>query len=119
MPEVPAPLCGSCIVFLPAFDFISRAFQFDDNGWIVLFLIATSTLWMLFAWIDHWGFRITAIPAVILGAVFCHQAMGDLQMHVSNDKAINFGVGFGTGVVLTSILMSTLFWLWYELAGDD
>lgn len=99
-------------------EYLSNAFDFDQTGWIVLIMLAAPMLYMLFYFINHWAFRIVTGPLMVLGAVLCNSAMNDLALHVTDDKTVNQGIGFGTGMVTIMLAMSFAFWCWYEAIGE-
>lgn len=97
-----------------ALQYLSNAFDFDQSGWIVLILIAAPMIYMLFYFIHHWVFRMITGPLMVLGAALCNSAMNDLALHVTDDKTVNQGIGFGAGMVMMMVVMSIVFWCWYE-----
>lgn len=101
-----------------AYEYVLTAFEFGQMGWTLLILIGAPMVYMLFYFIEHWAFRVLAAPAMVLGAALCNAAMNDFALHFTTDKTVNQGIGFGAGMVAVMMLMSFVFWCWYELVGE-
>lgn len=102
----------------PALDFMERSFNIDGAGWTLLIAMCGLTIFMIFAWVEHWTFRMICAPGLVLGAVACHNAMSELGLHVSTDATVNQGVGFGLGIFIVAMVVSTAAWTYYEFAAD-
>ena len=95
-------------------EFILRSFELDSVAWMLLCVIAAPMLYMLFATVENWGFRLMAVPTMLLSAGVVNTAMSDFALHVTTDKIVNQGIGFGAGLFAAMLILSLISWVWYE-----
>ena len=53
-------------------EFLERAFEIKGAGWIMLLLMTSVTAFMVFAWVEHWPFRLITAPSLFFGAVLAN-----------------------------------------------
>ena len=97
-----------------ALEFLERSFTLNGTGWILLVIMTGATIFMIFAWVEHWPFRLITAPSLVLGAVVSHNLMTELGLHVTNDGTVNQGVGFGLGIVIVAMVVCSAAWTYYE-----
>ena len=96
-------------------EFLDRAFALKGAGWPLLLTMTGVTCFMIFSWIEHWPFRMIAAPSLFVGAAVTNALMAEHGLFVGSDATTNQAVGFGIGIVVVMVLVSSAAWVYYEL----